>query len=225
MAETPAAPGVPGSSAVVPASRTEGAYQRLRSAIVCGDLRPNERLVEADLAAWLSVSRTPVRECLQRLAAEGLVAKRRRGWIVQEHSTGQIREIYDVRAALEGYAARLAARQASRGQVERIMALAGVDPATYADPPRRGFVEYNQEFHDTVVESCGNTRLTEAIRRSREYYFNYRIAAVYSAAEVAAAIAGHQAIGQAIRRQDGEAAERLTRAHVYEALDAAANKL
>src|SRR5438034_3653399 len=158
---------VAGTRAPAPASLSDGVYQRLRSAIVRGDLRPNERLVEADLAGWLEVSRTPVRECLQRLAAERLVANRRRGWIVQEHSTQEIREIYDVRAALEGYAARLAARQASRSQVERIMALAKIDPATYADPPRRGFVEYNQEFHDTVVESSGNTRLAEAIRRSR----------------------------------------------------------
>jgi len=133
----------------------DGVYQRLRSAIVRGDLRPNERLVEADLAVWLEVSRTPVRECLQRLAAERLVANRRRGWVVLDHSIEDIREIYGVRAALEGYAAQLAARQASPDQVERIMALARIDPATYAVPPRHGFVEYNQQFHDTVVESCG----------------------------------------------------------------------
>jgi DNA-binding GntR family transcriptional regulator len=208
-----------------PAGLADGVYQRLRSAIVRGELRPNQRLVEADLAGWLEVSRTPVRECLQRLAAERLVANHRRGWIVQEHSIADIREIYGVRAALEGYAAQLAARQASDDQVERIMALASIDPATYADPPRRGFVEYNQQFHDTVVEACGNSRLTEAIRRSREYYFNYRIAAVYTPAEVAEAIGGHRAIGRAIQRREPDAAERLARAHVHEALEAAVMKL
>jgi len=211
--------------AAEPAGLANGVYQRLRSAIVRGELRPNQRLVEADLADWLEVSRTPVRECLQRLTAERLVANHRRGWIVLEHSIEDIREIYEVRAALEGYAAQLAARQASDEQVERIMALASIDPATYADPPRRGFVEYNQQFHDTVVESCGNSRLAEAIRRSREYYFNYRIAAVYTAAEVADAIGGHQAIGRAIQRREPDAAERLARAHVHEALEAAVMKL
>ena len=207
------------------AGLADGVYERLRSAIVRGELRPNERLVEADLADWLEVSRTPVRECLQRLATERLVANRRRGWIVQEHSKDDIREIYGVRAALEGYAAQLAARQASRDQVERIMALARVDPAIYADPPRHGFVEYNLQFHDSVVEACGNSRLAEAIRRSTEYYFNYRLAAVYTAAEVAAAIGGHLTIGQAIQRREPEAAERLARAHVHEALEAAVMKL
>lgn len=211
--------------AAAPAGLADGVYQRLRSAIVRGELRPNERLVEADLADWLEVSRTPVRECLQRLAAERLVENRRRGWVVQEHSIEDIREIYGVRAALEGYAAQLAARQASHDQMERIMTLARIDPATYADPPRRGFVEYNQQFHDTVVESCGNSRLAEAIRRSREYYFNYRIAAAYTEAEVAEAIGGHQAIGQAIQRREPEAAERLARAHVHEALEVAVMKL
>ena len=207
------------------AGLADGVYQRLRSAIVRGELRPNERLVEADLADWLEVSRTPVRECLQRLVTERLVANRRRGWVVLDHSIEDIREIYEVRAALEGYAAQLAARQASADQVERIMTLAGIDPATYADPPRRGFVEYNQQFHDTVVEACGNSRLAEAIRRSREYYFNYRIAAVYTLAEVADAIGGHRAIGLAIQRREPDAAERLARAHVHEALEAAVMKL
>lgn len=213
------------AAAAAPAGLADGVYERLRSAIVRGDLRPNERLVEADLAAWLEVSRTPIRECLQRLAADQLVANRRRGWIVREHSIDEIREIYGVRAALEGYAAQLAARQASHDQVKRIMELASVDPAAYADPPRRGFVEYNQQFHDAVVEACGNSRLAEAIRRSKEYYFNYRIAAVYTAAEVAEAIGGHRAIGQAIQRREPDAAERLARAHVHEALDAAVTKL
>jgi DNA-binding GntR family transcriptional regulator len=217
--------GVANRRAVSATGLADGVYERLRSAIVRGELRPNERLVEADLADWLEVSRTPVRECLQRLASERLVANRRRGWIVLEHSIDDIREIYGVRAALEGYAAQLAARQASRDQVERIMALARVDPATYADPPRHGFVEYNQQFHDTVVESCGNSRLAEAIGRSTEYYFNYRLAAVYTAAEVAAAIGGHLAIGQAIQRREPEAAERLARGHVHEALEAAVMKL
>lgn len=207
------------------AARTRAVYERLHGAIVRGDLRPNERLVEADLASRLGVSRTPIRECLQRLAVEGLVANRRRGWTVLEHSPEDIREIYDLRAALEGYAARLAAERVSPGQAEAIAALAAIDPSTYAEPPRTGFVEYNQQFHDMVVDAAGNSRLVETIRRTREYYFNYRIAAVYGVADVAAAIDGHTAIASAIGRRDAGKAERLTREHVYEALELAVHKL
>lgn len=206
-------------------SRGQGAYERLRADIVTGRLRPNERLVEADLADRLEVSRTPVRECLQRLATEGLVANRRRGWVVHEHTPDEIREVYDLRAALEGFAARLAAERATPDQAATMERLAAVDPAAYAVPPRTDLVDYNQTFHDTVVAAAGSGRLAETIRRSREYYFNHRIAAVYSEADVAAALAGHRAIAAAVKERDADAAERLTRAHVYEALELAVHKL
>src|SRR5436190_22723903 len=94
-------------------SLTEAIYEQLRSEIVRGQLRPNERLVEAEIAERLQVSRTPVRESLQRLAADGLVVSRRRGWVVYEHTIDQIRDIYETRIALEGYATRLAAERAT----------------------------------------------------------------------------------------------------------------
>src|SRR3978361_1268708 len=89
-----------------PSNRAAEGYEENRGAIVEGKIRPNERLIEADLAERLEVSRTPVRESMQRLAADGLVISRRRGWAVREHSPQEIQEIYEVRAALEGYAAR-----------------------------------------------------------------------------------------------------------------------
>ena len=200
-------------------------HGRLHHAIVRGELRPNSRLVEAELADWLHVSRTPVRESLQRLALEGLVDNERRGWSVHEHSAAEIREIYDLRAALEGFAARLAAERRSPEQAEEIVRSGAQDAAVFLAPPRTGFVEYNERFHDLVVAAAANGRLVETIRRTRAYYFNHRIAAVYSAQEVVEASEGHRAIAEAVRRGDGDAAERLTRQHVYIALELAVHKL
>lgn len=200
-------------------------HERLHHAIVRGELRPNSRLVEADLAEWLNVSRTPIRESLQRLALEGLVDNERRGWTVHEHSADEIREIYDVRAALEGYAARLAAERRSDDDAEEIVRAGAQDPESFLAPPRTGFVAYNERFHDLVVSAGDNERLVETIRRTRAYYFNHRIAAVYSAQEIVDASEGHQAIADAVRRGDGDAAERLTREHVYVALELAVHKL
>src|SRR5579864_7454244 len=104
----------------VGATRSDNVYERLREAIVTGRARPNERLIEAELADRLQVSRTPIREGLQRLAAEGLVVTRRRGWVVLEHTSAEIREIYEARAALEGYCARLAAERATEAQLKEI---------------------------------------------------------------------------------------------------------
>src|SRR5579862_6008283 len=95
-------------------------YDELRTAIVQGRIRPNQRLIETELAEEYGVSRTPVRESLQRLAAVGLIVAARRGWTVREHSLDEIREIYEVRAALEGYAARLAAERGDTAALRKI---------------------------------------------------------------------------------------------------------
>ena len=75
-------------------SLTSETYDRLRTEIIRGSIRPNERLVAADLAERLSISRTPVREALQLLEAEGLVVGLKRGYMVREHNSSEIREIY-----------------------------------------------------------------------------------------------------------------------------------
>src|SRR5690606_9984578 len=91
--------------------RAHEIYDRLRGDIVHGVLRPNEPLIETELAEQLGVSRTPIRESLQRLASDGLIVYRRRRWYVYEHTADEIREMYEIRAAQEGYAARLAAER------------------------------------------------------------------------------------------------------------------
>ena len=103
--------------------RAREVYDQLRAQIARGELRPNERLVEADLAQRLSVSRTPIRESIQRLAVDGLVVNRRRAWFVREHSPAEITALYEVREALEGYAARLAAERATPDERSRIVEL------------------------------------------------------------------------------------------------------
>lgn len=207
------------------ATRSQEVYERLRGAIVRGELRPNERLVEAELAGRLQVSRTPVRECLQRLASEGLIANRRRGWCVLEHTDADIHEIYEVRAALEGYAARLAAERATPLQVSAISESTRKEPRSYAGRPVGELVGLNEAFHDAVIAAAGNRRLATATRQTREYYFNFRLAAMYSDAEVIAAFADHQRIARAIRVRDADAAEALARAHVAEALKIVSGKL
>ena len=99
---------------------SERCYTRLRRSIVDGRYRPHQRLVETDLAKELTASRTPVRQALQRLELEGLVAGSRHGWIVRQHSALDIQHIYDVRIALEGYASRLATERASDDHLDYI---------------------------------------------------------------------------------------------------------
>lgn len=204
----------------------EVVYEKLRGAIVRGELRPNERLIETDLAEWLNVSRTPIRESLHRLAADRLVENRRRGWVVRDPTSAEIREIYELRAALEGYAARLAAERASDEDLARISAQAKRDAAIVNKKGNREhFVETNENFHNGIVDLCGNGRLANAVNMHRQFYYNQRLAATYTRADQVAAAQGHLAIVAAVAARNGDLAERLTRKHVADALEVALARL
>lgn len=200
-------------------------YRRLRLAIVKGEHRPNARLVEAELAEQLSVSRTPVRDGLIRLAGEGLVLSRRRGWVVREHTADEIAEIYGVRLALEGYAARLAATFGDDSALAHLESvhLRGADDAT--QDARDRLVDHNTDLHEAIVDAAGNQRLKVMINLSCEYFFNHQIAVLYSNEEAAQSLAGHDSVVRAILDRDSDVAETAMRAHVSEALAVILSKM
>jgi DNA-binding GntR family transcriptional regulator len=192
-------------------------YDRVRADIVHGTLRPNQRLVEGELAERLGVSRTPVRETLQRLLLDGLVRRDRGGWVVHEHSAEEIRSIYEVRAALEGYAAFLAAGRATEDELSALEALYPPGDAVLELGPDTQ-VELNERFHDGIIAAAANSRLAQLSHASRQYYFNHRIARSYDAEETRRSIEGHRRILAALARGDGPAAEARAREHVEYAL-------
>lgn len=198
------------------ANRAEDLYARLRHAIVHGELRPNERLVEAELAESLGVSRTPVREVLQRLRRDGLVTSRRRGWVVREHTADEIRDIYACRAALEGYAARLAALSATEEQRAELKSI--LNSAPPAAPGSERMVVINERFHEAIIDASGNELLAELCRQSRLYYFNRRVAALYNEEAAAQSRAQHEKLLGAILARDPDLAEALIREHIETAL-------
>jgi DNA-binding GntR family transcriptional regulator len=199
-------------------NRAAEVYEELRSAIVEGRIRPNERLIEAELADRLGVSRTPIRESMQRLAADGLVISRRRGWVVREHSPQEIQDIYEVRAALEGYAARLAAERASDDMIDQIVRIHENYVAALQQTSRGHLIEHNDDFHNAVVAASGNTRLAEQIQRNTAFYFVHRIAGFLSDDEVRVSIAGHQELVDALVARDPDRAETVARLRVLEGL-------
>ena len=188
-------------------------YEKLRLAIVTGEIRPNAPLIELDLANALKVSRTPIRESLQRLAADQLVVPRKRGWAVKEYSAQEIQESYEVRAALEGYAARLAATRASDGEIAAITGIQRLRDAE-TNPTREFRVRTNRQFHDGIIKAARNDRLAEAIYRSGRFYFNERIAAITSREDFAANQSDHARIVLALQSRDPAGAEEAMRSHI-----------
>lgn len=211
--------------APAPGNRTTEVYEQLRQAIVDGSIRPNERLIEIELAERLGVSRTPVRETMLRLAGDGLIVSHRRGWVVREHSADEIREVFEVRAALEGFAAGLAAQRATDAE---LIAIEGIH-RSYIDliqgSSRGHLVEHNDAFHEAVIAAARNRLLADQIHRNSQYYFIHRIAGFLSDDEVRISIEGHEELVQALMVRDPVLSEQVARARVLDGLEKVLNRI
>jgi DNA-binding GntR family transcriptional regulator len=205
-------------------SLTEEAHRRIRTDIIEGRIRPNMHLVANDLAQQLEISRTPIREALQLLASEGLVIATRRGFVVREHSSEEIRFIYEVRAALEEMAARLAAERATDEHIAALERL-GAHTQAAADSPRDVIVDLNNAFHEAVMNAAGNPHLHDINSRNSQHFFNYNIAKLYSHDEAARAVSEHELILKAIKGRHSDDAAKAAREHVMNALEVTLQKL
>jgi DNA-binding GntR family transcriptional regulator len=212
-------------STLLPNNRAAEVYEELRRAIVEGTIRPNERLIESELAERLDVSRTPVRESMLRLAGDGLIVSRRRGWVVREHSPKEIREVYEVRAALEGFAARLAALRATDDELARLRRLNAECLAHIDEWDRAELVAHNDEFHEFVIAVADNQLLSDLIHQNSNHYFMHRIAGFLSDDEVRKSIIGHQELVEALSERDEDKAERAAQAKVFESMRKSLAKL
>jgi DNA-binding GntR family transcriptional regulator len=192
-------------------------YRQIREDILSGRLRPRDHLVEVDLAERLSVSRTPVRESLQRLAADGLIVSHRRRWVVYEHTVQEIADIYEVRMALEGYAARLACQRAGEEQIAALREFFESRQNRY--PRYAAFADFNSQFHQMITEAANNPYFQRLADANRFFTFNQQVAARYGDDDVAESDAQHAQIVQAIVNRDPDAAERIAREHIRLALE------
>ena len=196
-----------------PVPLRQSVYDALLELVVEGRLGPGEHLVETDLAHQLGVSRQPVREALHRLEAEGWVDLRpNQGAFVHVPTDQEIDELLDVRELLEVETARLAAREASPGQVARLRVICHEGEAAVESGDTERFVTVNTNFHDALAEIAGNAVLAElsAIvgRRARWYY---RLVAPLRGHE---SCAEHTAMVDAIEAGDGDQAAKVARDHV-----------
>jgi DNA-binding GntR family transcriptional regulator len=190
-------------------------YTALRERILSGDLPRATKLHQAILADELGVSRTPLREALRRLSAEGLVSfSPNRGARVSELDFGDMRHAWTARAALEPGAARLAAERRDRDGIAAMRDAIAAQRRAHGD--RGQSFSANRAFHLALAAASGNPHLT----RFAEMLWVPRIGVpIYQAqaAEPAGPAAWadeHERIADAIERGDADAAERLTRAHI-----------
>ena len=205
-----------------PLARTASstAAEMIRQAIVDGRLAPGQRLTEERLARELGISRTPVREALKVLQSEGLVdAAPNRSATVRAYEPGDLEDIYQLRALLEGYAAR---RAAGRLSDEKLLALrASCDRFAAMSPADdlREVVRENFVFHNTILEAAGSTRLSGMVRQVVELPLVYKSYVWYSPEQARISQHYHRQITRALERRDAERAELVMKEHVLEARD------
>lgn len=186
-------------------------HEKLRDAILSGELRPNMRLVEEELGSWLQVSRTPVREALLRLTQEGLV-QRSRGWLVREHPPEEFLRILEARAAIEGAAAALAAQHITADKIDELYEI--VDQIDHPGATRPELNALNKSFHSIVTAASGNFLLEQFAQRTRISYWNFTMQNLVSEEDNKVANDQHRQIVACLEAGDSEGSERVVRAHI-----------
>lgn len=203
----------------------EEVFRALRRMILSGELRHGEHLVERRVAETLHVSRTPVREALRKLEAEGLVRREAyRSLVVASLSAEDIVEISRIREVLEGLAAELAASRCSRSQLRTLRSLLSrmekSFPGETAGPEHEAFTRLHAEFHDTLSRASESPRLYHLLSTLRDYLESFATLGYRQLGRTRQACVEHQAIVERIAAGDAEAAAETARAHVRHSKEA-----
>jgi len=194
------------------------AYILIMEAIEAGLYQPGDRLVESELAERLGVSRTPVREALQRLETQAMLTRDGRSLIVASLDHNQLAELYAVRSELEGLAARLAARHASPEEVRVLQGMVTDDRALIGGDPRM-LSRANKRFHKQIHLASHNRFLVQQldlVHRSMALMANTSLAAV---GRDHVALDEHDQIVAAIAAGDGDAAYEALKVHISRAFE------
>lgn len=186
-------------------SQTDRVYSSIRKAILTLDLSPRELLVESVLAKRYRVSKTPIREALAILQRDGLVeALPRKGYLVTPITVHDLHELFELRIALEGSAAELAAMRVTPAEIEHLATLK--PPDVTSDREMHKFLDYNREFHVAVARASRNARLVQLIEQVNEE-MSRLIAASYEIGE-------HKTVLAALRSGNPAAARAAMVEHI-----------
>jgi DNA-binding GntR family transcriptional regulator len=205
----------------------ERAYRYLKSKVLSGGFDEGQRLTEVQLAKSLGVSRTPVREALQKLESEGLVQPmEKRGFCVSRDSREEMQDLFDIRAALEGYAIRLVCERITEETMTELHGFIRKAQDALKRKKIDKIFEFNTQFHDTLHEVITHRpRFHSLIADMRKYVLRYRKDSLHYFEGAQKTIAGHRKILLALSLKDPDLCERVMREHVQEAREEALSKV
>lgn len=190
-------------------------FESMREAIISGILKPGERLMEIQLAEEMGVSRTPVREAIRKLELEGFVVMiPRKGAYVAGVSLKDMADVFEIRAALEGLAAGLAAERITEDELEQMERILLFDESQM-DLDK--FVESDTDFHALIYKASRNERLVQILGNLREHFQRFRSTSLAVPGRIKIAIEEHRSIVEALGSHNIAEAQELASAHIANA--------
>lgn len=187
----------------------------LENDIVSGKIEPNQRLDEREVAARFGVSRTPVREALNRMATTGILeARRNQGMFVAAVTLPQLLQMYEVLSELEGLCARLAARRMTREEKRALQAIQARGNAAASAGDAAGYAAQNLRFHEAIYDGTHNAHLAAMVRQLRRRLEPYRRFSFQIGRRIPESHAEHGRIARLIGDGNPEAAGALMREHM-----------
>ena len=201
-------------------------FNTLRQAILTGELKPGERLMEIHLANKLGVSRTPIREAIRKLELEGLVTMiPRRGAEVAQITGKSLQDVLEVRRSLDALCAELACERISDEEIIELEAACQAFDEATKTRDTRAIAAADVALHDIIVKATGNKRLVQLVNNLAEQMYRYRFEYIKDFSMHATLIDEHRIIFEAIRNKDKITAAKAAITHIDNQMEAIARQL
>ena len=190
-------------------------FNTLRRAILKGELKPGERLMEITLADQLGVSRTPIREAIRKLELEGLVVMApRKGAKVASITERDLNDVLEVRKGMEVLAISLACKRITGEELEKLETIEQSFQKLIESGNLTELAEMDVKFHDTIYQATNNQRLVQLLNNLREQMYRYRMEYLKDIAVRRTLAEEHKAICRALRERDEQQAEEYVSIHI-----------
>lgn len=190
-------------------------FDAIREAIITGELKPGERLMEVQLAAKMGVSRTPVREAIRKLELEGLVNMLpRKGAHVANLSVKNIMDVLEVRASLDSLATELAAARMTPDELAELKQVQAQFVGSVEKDHLQGLIKKDIEFHEVIYRASRNEKLIQIANNLREQVLRFRIIYLKDHGNPREVMKEHDEIIEAIISKDGEKAQTAAKNHI-----------
>ena len=190
-------------------------FNTLRQAILTGELKPGERLMEIHLAERLGVSRTPIREAIRKLELEGLVTMiPRRGAEVAQITEKSMSDVLEVRRALDALCVELACDRITEEELARLEQACSDFEAAVKTRDNKVIAQADVKLHDIIVQATGNSRLIQLVNNLSEQMYRYPFEYIKDSSRHENLVEEHRIIYESILKKDKETASRAAETHI-----------